>query len=317
MAIPTHSIVKAFSPRSFLDAGGGNQLVLLRRLWSAAVVIILVAIALPSLCAQAPAAGAQPPERGNPKGMRIYIWAGPKTHGPGQHDYPLFLAEWSKLLTEHGANVDGSLHPPRAADVANADVIIIYVGDAGYLNDEQKAMLEGFVRRGGGLVSLHDSLCGPDPAYLSNFLGGAKKHGEVNFTLDTPMQYEVVDKSHPIMKDMTDIIVYDEAFFNITWARNPGIHPLVNVRIPATRSAGEHKGEVVPQMWIYEHTAPGGQTARAFVWMQGHTHANFSNYQIQRTLMRGIAWAAKRPVDELIDYVPPARPARGQQPPAQ
>jgi hypothetical protein len=62
-------------------------------------------------------------------------------------------------------------------------------------------------------------------------------------------------------------------------------------------------------MWTYEHTLPGGQAARAFVWMQGHTYANFANYQIQRTLLRGIAWAAKKPVDELVDYVPPARPA--------
>ena len=43
--------------------------------------------------------------------------------------------------------------------------------------------------------------------------------------------------------------------------------------------------------------------------MQGHTYANFANYQIQRTLLRGIAWAGKRPVDELLNYVPPARPA--------
>jgi hypothetical protein len=28
-------------------------------------------------------------------------------------------------------------------------------------------------------------------------------------------------------------------------------------------------------MWTWEHTVPGGQPARAFVWMQGHTYANF------------------------------------------
>ena len=31
---------------------------------------------------------------------------------------------------------------------------------------------------------------------------------------------------------------------------------------PATRSAGEHKGEVVPQIWTYEHPVAGGQTAK-------------------------------------------------------
>jgi hypothetical protein len=49
--------------------------------------------------------------------------------------------------------------------------------------------------------------------------------------------------------------------------------------------------------------------------MQGHTYANFSNYQIQRTLLRGIAWAAKKPVDELVDYVAPPRPAPRMPPP--
>ena len=99
----------------------------------------------------------------------------------------------------------------------------------------------------------------------------------------------------------------------MTWAKDPGIQVLANAAMPPTRSAGDHKGEVVPQIWTYEHTVPGGQPARAFVWMQGHTYANFANYQIQRTLLRGIAWAAKKPVDELIDYVappPPVRPAR-------
>ena len=70
-----------------------------------------------------------------------------------------------------------------------------------------------------------------------------------------------------------------------------------------------HKGEMVPQIWTYEHTVPGGQPARAFVFMQGHTYANFANYQVERTLLRGIAWAGKKPVDELVNYVAPARPA--------
>ena len=85
---------------------------------------------------------------------------------------------------------------------------------------------------------------------------------------------------------------------------------LASVDIPATRSAGDHKGERVPQMWTYEHSLSGRPTARSFVWMQGHTYANIADYQIEHTL-RAIAWAAKKPINELIDYVPPSRPARG------
>lgn len=258
-----------------------------------------------------------PPLRGqNPNGMRVYIWGGLKTHSAGQHDYPQFLADWSKILTEHGAVVNGGLHPPSGADLEQTDVVVIYKGDAGYLSDRDKGTLETFVKRGGGLVSLHDSLCGPDPAYLSKLVGGAKKHGEVNYTLDAPISYTVVDKSNPIMKDMSDMTVFDEAFFNMTWAKDPEIHVLATATIPPTRSAGDHKGESVPQIWTYEHTASGGQPARAFVWMQGHTYANFANYQIQRTLLRGIAWAGKKPVDELVNYVAPPRPTRSGAPSA-
>ena len=247
----------------------------------------------------------------NRSGMHVYIWGGLKSHGVGQHDYPQFLADWSKLLTARGAVVDGSLHFPTASDLENVDVVVIYKGDAGYLSDAQKGVLEAYVKRGGGLVNMHDSLCGPDPAYFANFLGAGKKHGEVNYTLEAPIAYNVADKTNPIMKDMTDLTILDEAFFKMTWAKSPEVHVLANVTIPGTPSAGEHKGEVVPQMWTYEHTVQGGQPSRAFVWMQGHTYANFDNYQIQRTLLRGIAWAGKHPVDELVDYVAPARPAGG------
>jgi type 1 glutamine amidotransferase len=254
--------------------------------------------------------GAPPIPGQNQRGMHIFIWAGLKTHPPGQHDYPQFLADWSKLLTERGAVVDGALHPPTAADLEKTDVVVVYKGDAGYLTDQQKEALDAYVKRGGGLVSLHDALCGPDPAHFASLVGGGKKHREVNFTLEAPVRYAIADKSDPIMKDMSDVTLLDEAFFNMTWAESPRIHVLATVAIPGTPSAGDHKGEIVPQMWKYERSVGGGPPARAFVWMQGHTYANFANYQIQRTLLRGIAWAAKKPVDELIDYVPPPRPMR-------
>jgi hypothetical protein len=170
------------------------------------VFVLFVAGALQSpACAQARGAAnpqAPPPIPGqNPNGMRIYLWAGPKTHGPGQHDYAQFLADWYNLLTARGAIVDGALHGPTSADLERTDVIVIYKGDAGYLTDAQKATLEAYVRRGGGIVVLHDSGCGPDPAYFSTLIGGAKKHGEINFTLEAPVPYTVVATDDPIMKD--------------------------------------------------------------------------------------------------------------------
>ena len=54
----------------------------------------------------------------NINGMRVYIRSGLKSHGEGSHDYPQFLSDWSKVLTEHGAVVDGSFHAPLAEELA-------------------------------------------------------------------------------------------------------------------------------------------------------------------------------------------------------
>jgi type 1 glutamine amidotransferase len=278
----------------------------------ALILLLLVAVQVSAWAQARGAAGSQsePPQRVlNPKGVRVFIWTGLKTHGAGLHDYPLFLAEWSSVLNEQGAVVDGALHFPSSADLAQTDVLVIYKGDAAYMNDSQKATLEAFVRRGGGMVILHDSECGPDPDYYSTMVGGAKKHGESN-SASGKLTYKVVDKSHPIMKDLSDMTLDEEAFYLMTWAKDPPIHPLVTVQLPDTPRVGEHKGEVIPQLWIYEHTLPGGTPARVFVSMQGHSNTTFNLPPVKRTLLRGIAWAGKRPVDELVDYVAPARPAR-------
>lgn len=249
----------------------------------------------------------------NLAGMHVYIRGGLKTHNAGEHDYPQFLADWSKILTAHGAVVDGSLHAPSAAELAGIDVLVVYKGDAGFMDANERAAMEAFVKRGGGIVSLHDAMCGPNPAEMARYVGGAKKHGETNYTLGTNMTYAVTDSASPIMRGVGDITLYDEAFYKMTWAgsqTNPAIHVLATTKVPDTPSSqrGGGVGQVVPQIWTYEHRSPGGQPARAFVWMQGHTYTNFAKPDVQAMLLRGIAWAAKHPVDELVDYRAPARP---------
>src|SRR4051812_5190377 len=170
--------------------------------------------------------------------MKVYLYGGPKTHGEGQHDYPQFIADWSKILQNRGALVDGGLHFPSARELAGVDVLVIYKGDAGYVSLEDRANLDQYLRRGGGIVSLHDALCSDDPAYFAGIVGGAKKHGEVNYTLEANVPYTIVDKAHPIMKGMEDFKISDEAFFLMTWSKTPEVHVLATAVIDGTPSAG-------------------------------------------------------------------------------
>jgi type 1 glutamine amidotransferase len=244
----------------------------------------------------------------NLQGMHVYLRAGLKTHGAGFHDYPQFLADWSKLLTERGAVVDASVHFPTPAELNAVDVIVMYKGDTGYMSATERTTLETYVKRGGGIVLLHDSMCGPDPAWYAEIIGGAKRHGETNFS-QFPIKYDVVDKADPIMKGFVDgSVLQDEAFFKMTWAKG-GVKALATTTFPTNENTTRvgSAGQTVPQIWAYEHTMPGGTTtARSFVWMQGHKYTNIGEPQYRDLLLRGIAWAGKRQnVEELVAYKPP------------
>jgi len=238
-------------------------------------------------------------QAGDTRPLHVYIRSGLKTHGEGAHDYPQFSADWSKVLTDHGALVDGSFHFPTAQELANTDVMVMYKGDAGYMTATERGVLEDYLKRGGGLVSFHDTLCGDDPEWYSTIVGGAKKHGEQNFSSGA-IKYTIVDKTSPIMKGMSDFEIRDEAFFKMTWSKTPEIKVLATAPMPSS-------GEVVPQIWTYERTIFGGQPFRAFVWMQGHTYTNFKLPDVENMILRGIAWAAHYPVETLVNGVPPAR----------
>jgi type 1 glutamine amidotransferase len=225
--------------------------------------------------------------------LRIFIRAGEKTHGPagnGLHDYPTFLTDWTKLLTERGATVQGALRFPTADELAKTDVLIIFKGDGGTCSPEERAVLEPYVKRGGGLVVLHDGMCSDDAVWFSKIAGAAKQHGERNFSAGL-LKMHFTDTAHPITKGLPDYEIDDEAFFLLRTA--PGMKVLASAPLPMN-------GEGAPQVWVYETTVEGGKPYRSFVSMQGHHYKTFSVPVHQRLILRGIAWAGKRDVNQLL-----------------
>src|SRR5437762_12269991 len=73
--------------------------------------------------------------------LRIFLRAGPKTHGPGQHDGPRWLAEWKPMLTARGAKVDGAVGFPSAEQLEHTDVLVMYSADGVAINPQQSDKL--------------------------------------------------------------------------------------------------------------------------------------------------------------------------------
>ncbi|MPZ18940.1 MAG: hypothetical protein GEV06_13645 [Luteitalea sp.] len=249
----------------------------------------LALLAIFAVCVYTPLTAQEQP-------LSIFIRAGEKTHGPGEHDYPRFLEDWKKLLTDRGAVVDGALRFPTEAELSKADVLIIYKGDGADITPDERVRLDGFRERGGGLVVLHDGMCGDDATWFAGVAGGAKQHGERNWWRGV-LKMHLEDSSHPVLQGVSDFEMDDEGFFLLRKA--PEMQALASAPIPDQGS--------VPQLWTYEKTLSGGEPYRAFVSLQGHYYSIFELEPYRQLLLRGIAWAGKRPIDLLTGALESAK----------
>src|SRR5262249_29721817 len=76
--------------------------------------------------------------------LRIFIRAGAKTHGPGQHDWPRFLREWTPLLNERGTKTAGRQGFPTAEELDGTDVLIIATAEGGTISPADRVNLDKF-----------------------------------------------------------------------------------------------------------------------------------------------------------------------------
>jgi putative membrane-bound dehydrogenase-like protein len=218
------------------------------------------------------------------KPLRIFIRAGQKTHGTGEHDYPRFLQDWTRLLNERGAVATGALRFPTREELDHTDVLLLYAGDGANIAPEDRKNLERFMRRGGGLVALHDAICGTNADWFKTITGGAKQHGVTNWSRGVTGLY-FQDYPHPITQGISNFDLDDELFYQL--------HLMPNVKVLATTFHTAR--EVVPQMWVYEKGR-----SRAFVSLQGHYYASFGLPHYRGLLLRGLAWAGRREVNQLL-----------------
>jgi type 1 glutamine amidotransferase len=240
--------------------------------------------------------------------LRIFLRGGPKTHGPadnGQHDGPTWVREWQPLLGARGATVTGALRFPTGAELDGTDVLVMFAADAGAILGEDRANLERFLKRGGGIVCLHDCVVTPvEPQWFKTIVGGAWENRVAKY-FEGENTYYYVNREHPITKGAANFTITDEVYWDLHMA--PDARILAVSMQPPGRGAGAGSAgpvpaesrNLIPQMWTYENQLPGGQPYRAFVSLLGHHFSTFSSPHVRGIFLRAIAWAGKRDVDSL------------------
>jgi type 1 glutamine amidotransferase len=218
--------------------------------------------------------------------LRILLCAGPKDHGPDEHDYPLWLDRWKTLLSlETNVVVSMSTGFPGSEQLRDADVAVFYNGNPDW-NLQRATELDEFHQRGGGVVYLHYGIDGgKEPAAMSErsglafTLGSKFRHGEFNLVFS--------DKSHPITRNFSTLHFTDETYWNMR-----GEEKSLNILATSIEDAAPRA-----QLWTMERNQ-----SRIVGCIPGHYTWTFDDPLYRVLVLRSICWAAKEEkVDRLAD----------------
>jgi putative heme-binding domain-containing protein len=217
--------------------------------------------------------------------VRIALVAGPKDHGPGEHDYPAWQKQWQVLLSKAPQmEVTTAFGRPEQKVWDSADVIIFYCWGPQFWDDASYKQLDAFLARGGGLVVLHSAVISDkEPQKFAELIGyawipqGSKfRHGDHELTF--------TDDVNPITRGYKKLQVTDEDYWPLEGKTQ-------NAKVLATTP---DDGGVWPMIWTYEHGK-----GRVFATILGHYLWTFDDPLSRLLILRGIAWSAGESADRL------------------
>lgn len=238
--------------------------------------------------------------------LRVFIHSGPKSHRLGAHEHPSFLKDWVQLLNERGAQASGGDDFPTQEQLGKTDVLIIHRNGGGNFKPEERALLDDYTKRGGGIVAIHAGTVSDTPegtAYYKQLIGGSWKRPDTKF-FEGPLNLYFTDRENPITKDMSNFEMDDEIYYDMDLS--PDIQVLAAAYTPKPKGARKDSADsgkkvsvydIQPQVWTLEQNPSkkiDSTTYRAFVCIPGHYYKNFSRPNFRALILRGIAWAGKR-----------------------
>lgn len=219
------------------------------------------------------------PGNESPEPLSVCLVSGEKDHGPGEHEYELWQANWKALLSQApGVMVDTAFQWPQPSQWHTADLVVLYFWNHNWTPDRY-ADLDAFLARGGGVVVLHSAMVeDDDPQKLAERFGLAGQRPQLQFR-HGPLRLDVDDPSaHPIMRGIDNLYLVDETYWELQ-----GDPSKVEVEVLATSLEAER---VCPMLWT--HRVNDG---RVFCSVPGHYAWTFEDPIYRLILLRAMAWA--------------------------
>jgi putative heme-binding domain-containing protein len=228
-----------------------------------------------------------PAEKTRP--IRICLVAGPKDHGPGEHDYPAWQKAWTQLLSAADqTDVSTAWEWPSKEEFAKADVMVFF--QHGNWDEKRAVDLDAFLARGGGAVYIHWAVDGQKGGKEFAKRIGLSGMGAVGFRHGDLVLDMNKDSKHPVLRNFNKLALTDESYWNMVG----------DLKADRVLASAVEEGKPRPQLWSLER-----ERGRVFVSIPGHYSWTFDDPLFRVLLLRGIAWSAREPVDRFNELVWP------------
>ena len=238
---------------------------------------------------------------------RIVLIGGPKSEGPARHDYPIAIRLLKSFLDSspdvgRGGRIvvdaypDGWPDDPAALESASSVVWYFDGVDRHPLLDvARRSVFERLMRRGVGLVALHQAATVPEndrALGLERWLGAAR-HGMFDRAMQDALLVPIAP-AHPVTRGVKAFAYHDEFYPTYRIApRGRGITALLRARLQADYRGGKELEDDRPSLhnvaWAFERAGGG----RAFTFSGGHYLTAFDQPELRKLLLNAILWSAR------------------------
>ena len=247
----------------------------------------------------------------DPSLTKIVLIAGPRSHGPGEHEFFAGCALLMDLLKQTPGVFpvmcrDGWPKNPAIFDGAKS-IVCFSDGGGGHplVRDNHLQIIGEYMKNGVGLACLHYAVEPTKEKGQREFLAWIGGAFEVNWSVNPHWDADFKDfPKHPAANGVVPFHLNDEWYFHMRFVDGmKGVTPLLASIAPAStmeRGDGTHSGNPdvrkavaagTPQEMAWAYDRPDG-IGRGFGFTGGHFHKNWGEPSFRKLVVNAILWTA-------------------------
>jgi type 1 glutamine amidotransferase len=234
----------------------------------------------------------------------VWVWGYDGGHRPGAHDYLRVRDLMTGMLKKvPKVTVDAAYLFPSKAQFAKADLVAMYL-HLPRLTAEHYADFNAYIRRGGGVVALHETAIirpAAEGKKLAECLGMAWDEGRSEW--GAIFEDIAIENDHEIFKGFPEKLrIVDEFYWHLNQIE--GVKILGKVRAgPRRHSLGPLPADKLskdtsPMFWTLE-----SGKGRVFGTTTGHNTFTYYDPEFRIVVFRAMAWALKEKADPFMPLV--------------